>query len=538
MNYDIIVFGGGISGLTISHELLKRGFKILIVEKDNTLGGMARSNIEKNNIPSEHSWRGYAPFYKNTFQLLKQIPYYNSNVFNNLSTPIDFYLLQDEIKKYKPKLSISDYVILIYIGSKYLFSNNRRKYYYEYNIEPFLKKSLSNDGYNYIINYITGPGYGMNKNELSMGHLIHFPYISYTHRTKHTHTHSRDNTGRPYTHRATDNWHVMNGPTSDVWIEPWVTYLKTKGVRFMNHTELIKLNYSNNKISSAVVKHSSGLITILKSREYILATNPYNTLTVLKHSNMSGLYDKFHLLTNNTKSKQISFRIGLNKTINYPVDNIAFVMTDSEFNITWYPQEKHWKNKPFIKSLWSGTIIDFEKSGALYNKSAELLNKDQLKQEIIYQILRSKSFQKIIYDNNQFNITEEDIDYVEIWYEWKFINNKQESVNQKWVNTIYNERHRPGQITSFENMFLSGAHTETTINIWSMEGAVESGKITANLILDKYNKLKIYHYKHIDSQFMRLIQSIDDVLYAIYLPNIIIIIFICILIRFYLKYSR
>ena len=36
-------------------------------------------------------------------------------------------------------------------------------------------------------------------------------------------------------------------------------------------------------------------------------------------------------------------------------------MNDSEFNITWYPQEKHWKNKPNIKSLWSGTIIDFEK---------------------------------------------------------------------------------------------------------------------------------------------------------------------------------
>ena len=43
------------------------------------------------------------------------------------------------------------------------------------------------------------------------------------------------------------------------------------------------------------------------------------------------------------------------------------------------------------------------------------------------------------------------------------------------------------QKTEYENLFLSGAHTKTSINIWSMEGAIESGKITANYILDIYN---------------------------------------------------
>jgi hypothetical protein len=53
---------------------------------------MARSNTTKHLFPFEHSWRGYAPFYKNTFQLMKEIPYYDTNVFHNLSIPIDFYL--------------------------------------------------------------------------------------------------------------------------------------------------------------------------------------------------------------------------------------------------------------------------------------------------------------------------------------------------------------------------------------------------------------------------------------------------------------
>jgi len=70
MIYDVIIFGGGIAGLTLAHELIKTNQTILIIEKDDNFGGMARSRIEQNSIPSEHSWRGYAPFYKNTFQIM------------------------------------------------------------------------------------------------------------------------------------------------------------------------------------------------------------------------------------------------------------------------------------------------------------------------------------------------------------------------------------------------------------------------------------------------------------------------------------
>ena len=139
--YDIIIFGGGIAGLTVAHELIKRNLKILVVEKDNDFGGMARSNIEKNNLPSEHSWRGYAPFYNNTFQLMKEIPYNTKTVYDNLTIPIEFYLLHDNIKEYRPKLSFNDYFILSTLGANYLLSDKRREKYYTYQIEPFLKKT-------------------------------------------------------------------------------------------------------------------------------------------------------------------------------------------------------------------------------------------------------------------------------------------------------------------------------------------------------------------------------------------------------------
>ena len=574
--YDIIIFGGGLSGLTLAHELVKRKFKILIIEKDNDLGGMARSNTSRNLYPSEHSWRGYGPFYKNTFQLMKEIPFNNSNVFNNLAIPIEFYLLYDKKYRYKSTLSIKDSILLYHLGVSYLLSDKRREYYYSYDIEPFLKKYLSKDGYNYMVNFVTGPGYGMNKNELSMGHLFHFPVISQINKHKYTHTHGDDNEDnheksgenhhenkyisehkhieefggshkgghhdthsnkKSYTHYSTDNWHVMNGPTSDVWISPWVKHLKKSGVDILTDTELVKINYKNNKIISVDVKQNK-LVRRLEARDYILSINPYNTLDVLKNSRMHDLYNNFKSLTNKTKSKQISFRIGLNKKINYPIDNIAFVMNDSEFNITWYPQEKHWKYKPKIKSLWSGTIIDFEKKGKLFNKSAEDLTHEKLKQEIIYQILRSDSFKKLIYDNNGFYLNEKDIDYIEIWYEWDFKCGKQEQSNKKWVNNIYNEKFRPAQKTRYSNLFLSGAHTKTTINIWSMESAIESGKITANYILDKYHQPGVEYFKHHEPLYIKLIQYIDNILYKLYLPNIINLVVLLIIFLIIAKYIK
>ena len=34
-------------------------------------------------IPTEHSWRGYGPFYYNTFDILKQIPVENKKCHQN-----------------------------------------------------------------------------------------------------------------------------------------------------------------------------------------------------------------------------------------------------------------------------------------------------------------------------------------------------------------------------------------------------------------------------------------------------------------------
>ena len=42
MNKDVLVVGGGVTGMKAALSLAGRGFKVFLVERSNRLGGMAR----------------------------------------------------------------------------------------------------------------------------------------------------------------------------------------------------------------------------------------------------------------------------------------------------------------------------------------------------------------------------------------------------------------------------------------------------------------------------------------------------------------
>ena len=265
----IIIFGAGISGLTVAHELIEKGFDIEVYEKNSIAGGMARSVRNKDNIPTEHSWRGYGPFYYNTFEIMKRIPLvekmsntkmnqYNietvkkhnkpndiwtiyrgniydishfvskhpggkstiimaagkdvekvweengyefhienrnvisqltknkvgklienldkKSVYDNLNKKRLFFkfLYNERKERGDVKLSTIDFIFLIFLFGRVIFSNNRRKEYFKIRLDPILKDNMSEEGYHFISDFLAGPGYGFDKNTMSLGHYAIF----------------------------------------------------------------------------------------------------------------------------------------------------------------------------------------------------------------------------------------------------------------------------------------------------------------------------------------------------------------------------
>ena len=126
------IYGCGISGLTIAHELIEKGFNIEIYEKKSIAGGMARTFRYNNGVPTEHSWRGFGPFYKNTYDIMKRISIKESNTQRvlidkrSLSTKTEAFNTYTikEIKKHTTKNSLWTYYKgYVYDLTKYIKSH-------------------------------------------------------------------------------------------------------------------------------------------------------------------------------------------------------------------------------------------------------------------------------------------------------------------------------------------------------------------------------------------------------------------------------
>ena len=683
----VVIVGSGISGLTVAHYLNKNGFEVEVYEKNDIAGGMARSLRTKDGIPTEHSWRGYAPFYYNLFNLIKEIPVlddtldlnnklmnsnvnqteniienkthnptqnqsnpqskvtideikkhvtedslwtiykgkvydithfidlhpggkkhilstgakdveevwkennishlhlkntrvlkqltknlvgdlvetmtnHNKTVYDNLNhKKLKFELLFDQEKDKKVTLSLKDKLFLFVLFAKVIFSNLRRVEYYNIRLDPILKKNLSKNGYHFLVDFISGPGYGLDKNSMSLGHFAIFAYYAFREKEK--------------------LWKVMGKPTSEAWIDPWVKYLKKKGVKFYFKHELKSMDVSTKLYGKNAIHSVENLIMVNNSGDkmkpksffpvnadlFCVAINPFNLEYVLEKSFNTQrphlVKDVKSIVKNfgdgNLINNQISFRLGFSEKLNLEADNLGFVLVDSQYNITFYNQADHWKendkyphlgkvkNKP-IKTLFSGTIIQPYNEGGLYKKSALELTKKQLIEEVIYQFKKCNQFNNMINKMNQFNSEHfyNSIIFTEIFEDWEEVKTDDgvylKSKNLKYVNNFINEENRlDHHYSNITNLFFSGGHTKNSVKIWSMEGSVESGILTTNEIIKKYNyltfpndsKLNLLPIKRfcherdgneifpLFNKISNLLKNIDNILYKIELPNVI-----------------
>src|SRR5215212_4881768 len=80
MSERVAVLGGGVAGLTAAHELAERGFEVTVYEARDRLGGKARSlpvpgsgTDGRRDLPAEHGFRFFPGFYKHVPDSMQRI---------------------------------------------------------------------------------------------------------------------------------------------------------------------------------------------------------------------------------------------------------------------------------------------------------------------------------------------------------------------------------------------------------------------------------------------------------------------------------
>lgn len=515
----MIVFGAGVSGLSAAHELAEEGWNVSVHERLAEPGGVARSKRHPvTDDPSEYSWRGYGPWYHNVFDLMRRIPLpEGGTVYDNLSRPIEFYFPHNKDIGFE-SLSRRDYWRLaLEVARNATASPRRIEHYASINAADYLKPRMSPKGWEQFVSAF-GPWVGIDPRRASLHHIISFFVKNILPGAPAPHEHIEKD-GQKWSSGSKDGWSVFKRPSNEAWFDPWVEYLTRMGVKFYFNSTLKELRHGRRSVLSATVETNEGFERVLSARHYILAVSPFAANEVATASNLAciGCSD----LIQDGPHTQISFRLAFGEQVGWPGVRRAVVLTESEFNITMYRQDELWEDDARlgdgVASLWSGTACISYRDGSLFGKPMEKLTRAQFEEEVLRQLATDEGFNRMLREANggrDFSMLPRT--HIEVWDSWKFRGEAGVTNDEpKYVDSFRTRPHQPSTRTSLSNLWMAGAHTRTSTELWSMEAAAEAGRRASSMIA--HNRVT----EQDRGLALKLLARADSVLYVARLPSIV-----------------
>lgn len=529
----VAVFGAGVAGLTVAHELARRGHQVSVYEANAEAGGFFRSARlpRDGGMPSEYSWHGLGPWYHNVFDVMKQIPFdQTGSVYDKaLSRPLAYGVVPDEVgpgfddscvfdtpKKFRlSRLDVLRWKWLMLLT----WSAHRRttELYARLSASEQWKAVLTELGWK-TWRACFGPWIGSDWTRVSLHHAGLFFRRNLMSGPRHAHP--ADDEGPAWTHGSGDGWLLLRGPSSEFWFRPWIAHLEERGVRFAWSQPLRELEFDGERIAAARLE--SGIS--VEADVYVLATNPFAAADILSRTSALEAKDPLHLfrpLVQDGPHTQVSFRLAFADRIAWPRPRSAFVIADSEFNLTLFAEEQAWKPSvdlgPGVGSLWTGTACSGTVPGRLYGLPMVNCTKEQFLREVEAQLLGCQGLDVLLRAlNGGRGLRDFRLLRMEVWHEWRFSPEGIEPRQPKWVTSTNTQPYLPTQTTSVDNLLLAGAHTKTAADVWSIEAAVESGRWAARAIDPLVGVLPQHK-----AWWLRALGAADDLCFAGGLPHVL-----------------
>jgi uncharacterized protein with NAD-binding domain and iron-sulfur cluster len=304
MRDHVIVLGGGVGGMSAAHELVERGFRVTVFEKGDTPGGKARSfgvpNTGTNgrrDLPAEHGFRFFPGFYRHLPDTMKRIPYGQDrrSVFDNLVDTTQMQILfegkQNLIVPSRFPRSLAD-IRAVLAASGYLTTStgltqddiqlySERVWRLLTSCEERRAEELEGQSW---WDYIDAES----RSRSYQAYLGRTPRVLVAADPKAANTKTVGdillqllfNLGDPGV--AADR--VLNGPTNEVWIGPWLTYLQARRVDYRFDTTVVGIRCANGRIAGVRVLDDG--VEIEETADYYVAALPVERMAELITNDM------------------------------------------------------------------------------------------------------------------------------------------------------------------------------------------------------------------------------------------------------------
>jgi len=292
--------------------------------------------------------------------------------------------------------------------------------------------------------------------------------------------------------------YVTNAPTNVAWFTPWVKYLEKLGVEIYTSATVTDINMANGRIESVNVT-MNGQNQRYDADYFITALSVEGILDLAKKNaelwNADQMIRNLEPLYKLSRQIQCSMQFYFDKRSFFQRKYSLAYLPNAIWGIIIEPEGTVWKGTfdlekhcgPGIRDIWSVGVCEVNKKGLLFNKSFVESTADEIALEVWYQVQQEYNFgiNVCVEDGSDFK----DLYpiYYKLWDSFQFKDGKMDTWEPKWANNTCTKKLRPKTKTNIPNFYFSGAFCDTSVSIFCMEGANESGISAANEVLKSEN---------------------------------------------------
>jgi uncharacterized protein with NAD-binding domain and iron-sulfur cluster len=498
----VAVLGGGIGGLSAAQELAEREFDVTVYETRDCFGGKARSIEVPDSAPpgqkplvGEHGFRFFPGFYHHITDTMKRIPYKdNANgVYDNLietsatlianttgsgtvastetpSTPREWIeTLQPQIAG--PDLSSSE--VRHFTERLFAFMTtceDRRNEEYEHQSWwDFINADDRSDAYRKHLAQATQALVALRPQKASartMGKI----YVQLL---------------RGQLDPTMSAEKILNGPTNEVWIDPWTEYLADLGVDLQSETPVRGIHSDGRRVTGVTVGTDTDQQEI--QADYYVVAVPVEVMTRLLDNDLRRGAPSLARLDRLETEWMNGIQFYL--TDDVPVVKGHQVHSDAPWALTSVSQPQFWEEDDIddrgddaINGSLSVIVSDWNTEGILYEKPARECTREEVKEEVWAQLkthLNTVTERRLTDDMlcDWFldpAIVEHDDENAGVWNQEPLL-----------INTVGSLQYRPEATTEMENLLLAADYVRTNTDLATMECANEAARRATNAIITR-----------------------------------------------------
>jgi uncharacterized protein with NAD-binding domain and iron-sulfur cluster len=493
----VAVLGGGVGGLTAAHELVDRGFEVVVLEARPIPGGKARSlpvpgsgTGGRPDLPAEHGFRFFPGFYRHLPDTMLRIPTPRGSVAANLTGATRILLAQDDGRNellagaHLPE-SLEDLAVLSRFLLEVMAGLGIPPHEHAWLMERILTLLTSCDARRYeqwdaqswwvyvraeersqafrkfLADGLTRTLVAARAREISArtGGLILAQLLF------------------DLTRAGGRADRVLNAPTNEAWIDPWVAHLRDRGVDLRLQAPVQGISVAGGRIAGVTTPHGTVVA------DYYVAALPVEVFRLLAGPPLRTLDPRLAALDRLATRWMNGILFYLDRDV--PLVNGHAIYIDSEWALTSISQAQFWDRDLTgygdgrVKGILSVDVSDWDTPGRRTGKVAARCTPEEIRAEVWGQLADHL---------NDGPTPVLDEAHVLAWFLDPAIEfpNPSGATNAEplLINTAGSWVDRPDATTRIPNLLLAADYVRTYTDLATMEGANEAARRAVNAILD------------------------------------------------------